>query len=100
MTPGGALAVVVWALASAGFAFYMTNFGSYNKIYGSLGGVTGFLVWLWISNIAILESTHRSRPAGGTRTISAAPRHSDLKRKRYLPYHARLISTTAVHGET
>jgi membrane protein len=54
LTPGGVLAVVVWALASAGFAFYVANFGSYNKIYGSLGGVIGFLVWLWISNIAIL----------------------------------------------
>ena len=54
LTPGGVLAVVVWTLASAGFAFYVANFGSYNKIYGSLGGVIGFLVWLWISNIAIL----------------------------------------------
>jgi membrane protein len=54
LTPGGMLAVVVWALASAGFAFYVANFGSYNRIYGSLGGVIGFLVWLWISNIAIL----------------------------------------------
>jgi membrane protein len=45
---------VVWVLASAGFAFYVANFGSYNKTYGSLGGVIGFLVWLWISNIAIL----------------------------------------------
>ncbi|MBA2473549.1 MAG: ribonuclease [Pseudonocardiales bacterium] len=54
LTPGGVLAVVVWALASVGFAFYVTNFGSYNKIYGSLGGVIGFLVWLWISNIAVL----------------------------------------------
>jgi membrane protein len=54
LTPGGVLAVVVWALASAGFAFYVANFGSYNKIYGSLGGLIGFLVWLWISNIAIL----------------------------------------------
>jgi membrane protein len=54
LTPGGVLAVVVWVLASAGFAFYVANFGSYNKTYGSLGGVIGFLVWLWISNIAIL----------------------------------------------
>ena len=54
LTPGGVLAVVVWALASAGFAFYVANFSSYNKIYGSLGGVIGFLVWVWISNIAIL----------------------------------------------
>ncbi|MDQ4102542.1 MAG: YihY/virulence factor BrkB family protein, partial [Actinomycetota bacterium] len=54
LSPGGVLAVVVWVLASAGFAFYVANFGSYNKTYGSLGGVIGFLVWLWISNIAIL----------------------------------------------
>jgi membrane protein len=54
LSPGGALAVVLWVLASAGFAFYVSNFGSYNKTYGSLGGVIGFLVWLWISNIAIL----------------------------------------------
>jgi membrane protein len=54
LSPGGVLAVVVWILASAGFAFYVANFGSYNKTYGSLGGVISFLVWLWISNIAIL----------------------------------------------
>jgi membrane protein len=54
LSPGGVLAVVVWVLASAGFAFYVAHFGSYNKTYGSLGGVIGFLVWLWISNIAIL----------------------------------------------
>ncbi len=54
LTPGGVLAVVFWVLASAGFAFYVANFCSYDKIYGSLGGVIGFLVWLWISNIAIL----------------------------------------------
>ncbi len=52
--PGGILAVIVWILASAGFAFYVANFGSYNKTYGSLGGVIVFLVWLWISNLAIL----------------------------------------------
>jgi len=54
LTPGGVLAVAVWVLTSAGFAFYVANFGSYNKTYGSLGGVIGFLVWLWISNIAVL----------------------------------------------
>ena len=54
LSPGGVLAVVVWVVASAGFAFYVANFGSYNKTYGSLGGVIGFLVWLWISNIAVL----------------------------------------------
>ena len=54
ITPGGVLAVVVWIIASAAFALYVANFGSYNKTYGALGGVIVFLVWLWISNIAIL----------------------------------------------
>ncbi|MCE6996765.1 YihY/virulence factor BrkB family protein [Saccharothrix sp. S26] len=54
ITPGGLLTVVVWVAASLGFAFYVSNFGSYNKTYGSLAGVIVFLVWLWISNLALL----------------------------------------------
>ncbi|MER5265169.1 YihY/virulence factor BrkB family protein [Actinosynnema sp. NPDC002837] len=54
ITPGGLLTVVVWVAASLGFAFYVANFGSYNKTYGSLAGVIIFLVWLWISNLALL----------------------------------------------
>ncbi|RSD21308.1 YihY/virulence factor BrkB family protein [Amycolatopsis eburnea] len=54
LTPGGLLAVLLWVLASAGFALYVANFGSYNKTYGSLAGVIVFLVWLWISNLAVL----------------------------------------------
>ena len=54
VSPGGVVAVVLWLLASAAFAFYVANFGSYNKTYGSLGGVIVFLTWLWISNIAVL----------------------------------------------
>lgn len=54
ITPGGVLAVLLWVVASAGFAFYVANFGRYNATYGALGGVVTFLVWLWISNIAVL----------------------------------------------
>jgi membrane protein len=54
LSPGGILAVVGWLIASVAFAFYVGNFGSYNKTYGALGGVVVFLVWLWISNIMIL----------------------------------------------
>jgi membrane protein len=54
ITPGSVLALLIWLLASAGFAFYVANFASYNKTYGTLAGVIVFLVWLWISNIAIL----------------------------------------------
>jgi membrane protein len=54
ITPGGILAVVVWVVASVAFAIYVANFGSYNKTYGSLASVIIFLVWLWLSNTAIL----------------------------------------------
>ena len=48
------MALVVWIIASAGFAFYVANFSSYNKTYGTLAAVVVFLVWLWISNLAVL----------------------------------------------
>jgi membrane protein len=54
VTPGAALAVVAWLILSGLFAVYVSNFGSYNKTYGSLAGVIVFLVWLWLSNVAIL----------------------------------------------
>jgi len=54
VTPGAVLAIVVWAIASAAFAFYVANFGSYDKTYGTLGGLVALLVWFWISNLAIL----------------------------------------------
>ncbi|MEV6483499.1 YihY/virulence factor BrkB family protein [Streptomyces sp. NPDC051576] len=54
VTPGSVLALLVWMTASAGFAFYVAHFSSYNKTYGTLAGVIVFLMWLWISNIAIL----------------------------------------------
>jgi membrane protein len=54
VSPGGLAAVLLWIVASAAFAFYVANFGSYNKTYGALGGVIIFLVWLWITNVVIL----------------------------------------------
>ncbi len=54
VTPGAVLAIVVWIVASAAFAFYVANFGSYDKTYGALGGVVVLLVWMWITNIALL----------------------------------------------
>jgi membrane protein len=54
VSPGGLLGVIIWIVASLAFALYLATFASYNKTYGSLGGVIAFLVWLWISNIAIL----------------------------------------------
>ena len=54
VTPGSIVAVIVWLIASAAFAFYVANFGSYDKTYGALGGVVVMLVWLWITNLALL----------------------------------------------
>jgi membrane protein len=54
VTPGTILALVAWLIASAGFAFYVANFGSYDKTYGTLGGVVVMLIWLWITNLALL----------------------------------------------
>ena len=48
------MAVVLWIVASAAFAFYVANFSSYNKTYGALASIVIFLVWLWITNIVIL----------------------------------------------
>ncbi|MFG3436662.1 YihY/virulence factor BrkB family protein [Nonomuraea sp. NPDC047897] len=54
ITPGGLLAVALWVIVSAGFALYVSQFGSYNKTYGTLAAVVVFLIWLWLSNMALL----------------------------------------------
>jgi membrane protein len=54
ITPGSVVGVLVWLAASAAFALYASNFGSYDKTYGTLGGVIAIMVWMWISNLAIL----------------------------------------------
>ena len=51
---GAVVAIVIWMIASAGFAFYVANFASYNKTYGSLAGVIIGLVFLWLTNVALL----------------------------------------------
>ncbi len=54
ITPGSVVAIFAWIVASALFGFYVANFGSYDKTYGTLGGLIALLVWFWISNLAIL----------------------------------------------
>jgi len=54
MSVGAGLAILAWIIGSVAFAFYVSNFGSYNKTYGSLAGVIILLLWLWISNAALL----------------------------------------------
>ena len=54
LIPGSALALLIWLVASAGFSFYVANFGAYSSTYGSIAGVIVFLIWLWLSNLALL----------------------------------------------
>ena len=77
LSPGGILAVVGWLIASAAFAFYVSNFGSYNKTYGALGGVIVFLVWLWISNIMILLGAEFNAELERGRAIEGGMRPED-----------------------
>jgi membrane protein len=71
VTPGGLMAVVLWLAASALFALYVANFSSYNKTYGSLGGVIVFLVWLWITNIIVLLGAELNSEMERSRQIRA-----------------------------
>ena len=93
---GALVALLVWAVASAGFGFYVANFGSYGATYGTLAGVVVFLLWLWITNLALLfgaeldAELERGRELQGgiaaERSIQLPPkdtRASDKKEAKY-----------------
>ena len=71
VSPGSVVAVIVWIVASVGFAFYVANFGSYNKTYGALAGVIVFLVWMWITNIAVLIGAELNAETERARELEA-----------------------------
>jgi membrane protein len=93
MSPGAAVALIVWIVASVGFALYVANFGSYDKTYGTLGGVVVFLLWLWITNIAVLfgaeynaeiERTHQMKQGvpGAERELQVPERDRPSEKQR------------------
>jgi membrane protein len=71
VSPGAAIAVIAWMIASGLFGIFVANFGSYNKTYGSLGAVIIFLVWLWLTNNAILLGAELSAETQRGRQIEA-----------------------------
>jgi membrane protein len=71
LTPGAVLAVIAWALTSAAFGLYIANFGSYNKTYGTLGAVVTFLIWVWLTNIAVLLGIELDSEIERERQLSA-----------------------------
>jgi membrane protein len=82
LTPGAVLAVVVWIGVSGLFGIYVANFGSYNKTYGSLGAIVIFLVWLWLTNVAILLGAELNAEAERGRQIAAG---APADREPFLP---------------
>jgi membrane protein len=82
VTPGGIVAVIAWMVASAAFGLYVANFGSYNKTYGSLGAIIIFLVWLWLSNVAILFGAELNAEIVRGRQIEAG---QPAEREPFLP---------------
>jgi membrane protein len=83
VTPGGLLAVLLWIVASVLFGIYVSQFGSYNKTYGSLGGLIVFLIWLWITNIVILLGAEFNSEMERARQIHGGMRPAD--KEPYLP---------------
>jgi membrane protein len=89
---GAGIAILVWVLASILFGFYVSHFGSYNKTYGSLAGVIVFLLWLWLTNLALLfgaevdSELERSRELQSgieaEETLQLPPRDDSGSRKR------------------
>ena len=84
ISPGSVVAVVIWVIASALFALYVSHFNSYNKTYGTLGGVVAFLVWMWITNLAILFGAELNAETERGRELEAGIPGSD--RDIQLPY--------------
>jgi membrane protein len=68
---GALLTLVVWIVASVGFAFYVAHFSSYNKVYGTMAGVVVFLLWLWITNMAVLLGVGFNAETERTRELQA-----------------------------
>jgi membrane protein len=71
VSPGGILAVIGWLIASGLFAIYVANFGHYNKVYGSIAAVIVLLIWLWISNLAVLFGAEFNAELERGRAIAA-----------------------------
>lgn len=77
VVPGALLALAIWLVASVGFAAYVANFGSYNKTYGALAGVIVLLVWLWITNLAVLLGAELNAERERSRQIAAGTRGAE-----------------------
>ncbi|MFV0137949.1 YihY/virulence factor BrkB family protein [Streptomyces sp. HMX87] len=95
---GSLLAVLIWIVASVAFAFYVANFGSYNKTYGTFAGIIIFLVWLWITNIAILLGLEFNAETERQRAIEGG--HSPDAERYAEPRDTRKLPPDSPHGDS
>jgi membrane protein len=77
VSPGVLFALVLWLVASLLFAFYVANFGSYDKTYGTLGGIVILLVWMWITNVALLLGMELNSERERSRELEAGVPRAD-----------------------
>lgn len=84
LTWGSAFAAIGWLVASALFSWYVANFGSYNKTYGSLGAIIGFMTWMWVSTVVVLVGAKLDaeieRPTTPAKVAGSPSRSRLLKR--------------------
>ncbi|HEY2792080.1 MAG TPA: YihY/virulence factor BrkB family protein [Micromonosporaceae bacterium] len=79
---GSLVAVGIWIVASVAFGFYVSNFGSYNRVYGSLATIIVFLIWLWVSNLALLLGAELDSEVQRARAIASG---AGPEEEPYLP---------------
>ena len=101
---GAAVAIGIWVIASLGFGFYVTNFAKYDSLYGSLGSIIVFLLWLWLTNLALLFGAEidaeleraRQLQAGirSERTLQLPPRDDSGSVKRTTKLEERVAERT------
>jgi membrane protein len=77
LTLGGFVALLVWGVASFGFGLYVANFGSYDKTYGSLGAIIAFLVWIYLSNSALMLGVEINAEVQRGRKLQAGAKDAD-----------------------
>ena len=80
VTPGAGASLVIWLVASGGFAFYSANFGSYNKTWGTLSAVVVMLIWLWLTSAALLFGAEINAEAQRLASERSAPIDPDRER--------------------
>jgi len=72
ISPGAAIGVLLWLVASMGFSFYVSHFGRYEATYGTLGGIIILLIWMWLSSVVVLLGAELNKILTPARALKRA----------------------------